>query len=228
MRGSLGISFMPGRENQLRRVPAMGERHAKICGRSEGGSDSRHDLDGHAGSAKRSDLLSGAPEDRRIAGFETNDAVTLACQSNQKAIDFLLWGGWATFAFADWDAHGIASRHVENIFGDKCIMHEDIGFLEQTLCAQGQEIRGPRAGSHERDPANWRPRRGGVERSDANASCVGDISGDRRVGGGTVEKRGPETAAVSRIGQSVSDRIAEGGGCDSQETEARREHALDP
>jgi hypothetical protein len=74
-------------EDELRGAGAVGERRLEAGGDGEGSGNSGDDLEGDRVLAEEGDLLGGAAEDERVAGFEADDGAFVASVLEEQLVD---------------------------------------------------------------------------------------------------------------------------------------------
>ena len=70
----LVVVLVAGDDGEGRGEAAVGDRHAGVGGRGDGGSDAGDDLEGDAGGCERERFLAAAAEDEGVAALEAHDA----------------------------------------------------------------------------------------------------------------------------------------------------------
>ena len=148
----------------------MGQRNAGIGGAGERCGDAWHDLERHAGRGQCLGFLAAAAEHQRIAALQPDYALAFACQADQQRVDVRLLHAVIGARLADEDAFGITPCHVEHFVADKPVMHDHVGFAEQAMRSQRQQIGSAGTGADEMNNT----RRFGVE---------GQFIGQRGFGG---------------------------------------------
>ena len=116
------------------RAPASASRSGSHrCG------NARNDLVVDPGGLQRRDFFLSAPEEQRIAAFETHDDGVATRRIDQPLVDETLCCAMATATFADRDElRALGER--EHIGGDQRIVKDDVGRFKQTRRPQGQKI----------------------------------------------------------------------------------------
>ena len=131
---------MPGYEGHRLGIVAVGQRDTGVASATGRCGDARYDLEGHALTGQRVDLLPSAAEDEGITALQAHHALSLFGQVREQLVDLLLAHRMLVAFLADIDAFGIAARHVQHGFGDQAVVDDDIGLLHQAQCAEGQQI----------------------------------------------------------------------------------------
>jgi len=152
--GKLAGGMVRCGKDELRRTSAIGERSLQRGGDCEGGGDAGDDLEGDLMLAEEGDLLSGATEDKRVAGLEPDDRAFIACVFEEELMDPGLCDPRLAAALADGDDERGGASEGQDLVGDEVVWEDDVSGLEQVCGAQGEESGVAGACSDEVD-ATW-------------------------------------------------------------------------
>ena len=107
--------IMAGDESDDRGVVAMRERNAGVSGDAQRRCHAGHDLERNAGIGQRFGLFAAAPEDERVAAFQTNDVEAAFAAIDQQRADLFLRQRVIRLLLADVDALGGSGSEIEQI-----------------------------------------------------------------------------------------------------------------
>ena len=136
-------------------MPRKRQRNFRLGGGGERRGDAGHDLEGDAGLAQRRHFLAGAPEDERIAGLQPHDAAAGRGLAHEERVDLVLAGRMGALALADIDALRVAAAHGDDRLRHQPVVHDDVGFLQDALGAQRQQVRRARARRRPARQSRW-------------------------------------------------------------------------
>ena len=204
----LALEVVAGGEDHRGGDAAQRQRQFEIGGGGKGRRDARHDLVGNAGVTQRLHLFAGAAEHQRIAGLQPNHALALAAKPDQQRVDLGLALGVAALALADRQAFRVAAAHGDDRLRHQRVMDDHVGFHQQAVGAQRQQVFRARAGADQRDVAASRARCAGQQIGcGARAPRrIADLHGAGRRAG---EEIVPEAAALTALRQQPFGRVAQ-------------------
>lgn len=111
----LSLTGMAGDEAHRLGVVAMGQGNAEAGGHGACRGDAGHDIDGNVFSRQRGDLLTGAPENHRIAGFQAHHPFSRLCKPDHHVVDIFLPAAFAAAALANQHALGLPPRQLQHL-----------------------------------------------------------------------------------------------------------------
>jgi len=139
--------------HRMRRLP-MGQRYAKLGRRRQCRGDTRHHAHADAGSLQRLDLLAGAAENHRVAGFQPHHAFALAGQLDHQRVDIVLLAGGPLAALAHHHPLRFAPRQLQHIVGNQIVEQDHIGGLQRAHCLEREQFGIARPGTNQGDLAH--------------------------------------------------------------------------
>ena len=207
-------------------MPRKRERDFRLGGGGERRGDARHDLEGDAGLAQRRHLLAGAAEDERVAGLQPHDAAACRGLAHQQRVDLVLRGGMAPLRLPTSMRSRVAAAHGDDCLGHEPVVHDHVGFLQDALGAQREQVR--RAGPGADQPHEALV--GGIglgEQARGEAARFVGTARQRGIGDAAFEEGRPEAPARLAFRQNAIGGGAEGIAELRQQAQLRRKHRLD-
>ena len=127
----------------------VGHRDARHGGPGDRAAHARDHLESKARLRQGEGLLAAAAEDERVAALEAHHAPPGAGVLHQHRADLLLRHPVAPGRLAGVDQDGVGRGEVQQPLGSQAIVDHDLGRLQQTEPADGQQVGIARAGADE-------------------------------------------------------------------------------
>ena len=144
---------MAGEENDAAGMGAVRERDAGVGGGGEGRRDAGNDFEGDAGGHEGLGFFAAAAEDERIAAFEPNDVFALPGKADEGGLDIGLRAAKAAAFFTDEDFFRIGPGEGEDGGGDEVIVDDGVGFADEAVSLEREQLGVAGAGADEGDAA---------------------------------------------------------------------------